>query len=449
MVAQASDRFYRSPPTYRRQALGESVMRRTNGLNHPEAVDVGPPDVAVVKYSHLRSVLAPEFAALPTEQLEAMMESHYGAGSAEQYNEYFEGFFGDVGKWVSGAASDVGKFAVKAAPVVANIGGGVIRGATTGASLGLPGIIGGAIAGGVGQGFASYGTGTLRDIGKGMNTGIGLAGQFTGTGRIGNTLGTALSGIGQGQNVMKTALGAASSLAGGAMGGGAMGGGALGKFAGMAGGQGGLTSALSGLLGGGQGGSAASQLMGLLQRPEVLQSLGAMAMGSSGRPTIPVGSTQTPVPTSAFANLLGLLANRAADEQVALSDGSESSLRYLMDDAGEWVVDPSESEQRASHLYYLLDAAEYERMAQAEQQLQMQQLQQQRAQQHQLRVQSAYQEQLRQARLWRRQQEREAAILDTVELAEVWALAEDTGEQAEYDEATLLELEEYDEYASI
>ena len=45
----------------------------------------------------------------------------------------------------------------------------------------------------------------------------------------------------------------------------------------------------------------------------------------------------------------------AVDEQAALSDGSESDLRYLMDDAGEWMVDPVESEQRAAHLYYLLN----------------------------------------------------------------------------------------------
>jgi hypothetical protein len=454
MVAQAFDRYYRSPPRYQRQALVESVAPRRNGLSHTEGAEAGPPDAAVVKYPYLRSVIDPQLAALPAQQLEALMENQFGPGAAEQYDEYFEGFFGDVGKWASGAARDVGHFATKAAPVVANIGGGVIRGATTGASLGLPGIIGGAIAGGVGQGFASYGSGTLRDIGKGMNSGISLAGQFTGTGRIGNTLGTALSGIGQGQNVMKTALGAASSLAGGAMGGSALGGSALGKFAGLAGGQSGITSALSGLIGGGQGGSAAGQLMGLLQRPEVLQSLGAMAMGSSGRPTIPVGSAQTPVPTSAFANLLGLLANRAADEQVALSDGSESNLRYLMDDAGEWVVDPSESEQRAAHLYYLLNAAEYERMVQAEQQLQMQQRHQQRVEQQQVRQQIAYQEQLRQARLWQRQQERETAIFDAVDLAEVYAFTDDSGEQAEFDEAALdeataLELEEYDAYANV
>jgi len=393
-------------------------------------------------YPYLRSVLAEQYAALPTAQLEALMESQYGPDAAEQYDEYFEGFF-----------SDIGRFAAKAAPVVANIAGGGVRGATTGASLGLPGIIGGAVAGGVGQGFASYGSGTLRDIGKGINTGIGMAGQFTGTGRIGNALGGALSGIGQGKNVLNTAVGAASGLLGGAAGGGALGGGALSSIAGLAGGRGGTGGALvgllgggqggalAGLLGGGQGGTAASQLMALLQRPEVMRSLGAMAMGSAGRTTIPVGSAQTPIPTSAFANLLGLLANRAADEQAALSDGSESDLRYLTDDAGEWVVDPAESEQRAAHLHHLLDVAEYERMVQTDQQMQNRQWQQERQQ-------GAYQERVRQARAWQQQQDRETALYDAVDLSEVYALTEDLGEYDEFDEAALDEgvFDEYDEY---
>lgn len=429
MFAQTSDRSYRSPPKYQRQRLPESGSSRYYNGNS-EAIE--PEFTATaVEYPYLRSVLAPEYTALPTEQLEALMESQYGQGAAEQYDEYFEGFLGKVGKFVSGTAQHVSKAVAKAAPVVANVAGGVVKGTTTGASLGLPGIIGGAVAGGVGQGFASYGSRTLRDIGKGINTGIGVAGQFTGTGRIGSPLGGALSDIGQGKNVFKTAIGATSNLAGSALGGGT-----LGKIPGLA---------------GGQGGSAASQLISLLQRPEVLQSLGAMAMGPAGRTTIPVGSAQTPVPTSAFTNLLGLLANRAADEQAAFSDGSESDLRYLMDDTGEWVADPAESEQRATHLYYLLAAAEYEQMVQADQQqllLQQQQLQQQQLQQQQLQQQAAYQERLRQTRAWQHQQERETAMYDAVDLSEAYALTEDMGEYDEYDEGSLDEggNDEYDEY---
>ena len=467
MVPQTYSSWQGSSPNYRQRPRTEpATPGRGAQRSRAEASEASAPDSAVtVEYPFVRSVLAPEYASLPNSQLKALMEAQYGEGAAEQYDEYLEGFFGDVGKFISNTASDVGKFAVKAAPVVTNIAGGVVRGATSGASLGLPGIIGGAVAGGVGQGFASYGSGTLRDIGKGINSGVDLAGQFSGTGRIGNTLGGALSGIGQGKNVLNTALGAASGLAGGALGGGALGGGALGRFAGLAGGQGGAggaisslaglaggqggaSSAVAGLLGGGQGGSAAGQLVGLLQRPEVLQSLGAMAMGRLGTPNVRVGSAQTPVPTSSFLNLLMSAVNRASDEQAALSDGSETDLRYLTDDAGEWVADPADSDQRAAQLNYLLNVAELERMIQAEQQMQLQQLQQQQLQQQELRRQVAHQEQLRQARAWQRQLERETALYDAVDLAETFALTEDIGEYDESDEGAFDEggFDEYDEY---
>lgn len=376
----------------------------------PVAESTEPDAAHVVTYPYLRSVLAPQFAGLPAEQLSSLMEGEYGPGAAEQYDEYFESFLGDVGRFVS-----------RAAPVVANIAGGVVKGAATGSSLGLPGIIGGAIAGGVGQGLASYGTGTLRDVGRGINTGIGLAGQFTGTGRIGSALGGALSDVGQGKNVLNAGLGAVSGLAGG------MGGGALGQVAGLVGGRSGATGAvgsLAGLLGNPSNG-AAGQLLGLLQRPEVMQSLGAMAMGAGGRQTVPVGSAQTPVPVSAFASLLGMLANRAADEQAALSDGSETDLRYLTDDAGEWVADPADDDQRAAVLYQLLNVANYERMLQRDQAqaLQLQALQ--RDQQRQLRQERADREMQQRVDERRRQQEIETAMYDALDIAEATALAED------------------------
>lgn len=433
MIAQqqVSDRSYRSPPKY--QQYSNRAVPRHYSIEF-EATESESAPVATVKYPYLRTVLSPEQAVLPAEQLEAFMESQYGRGSAEQYDEYFEGFFGDVGSFITSAATTVGKGVVQAAPVVANIAGGVVRGATTGASLGLPGIIGGAVAGGVGQGFSSYGSGTLRDIGQGINTGIGFAGQLTGTGRIGSAVGGALSGIGQGQNVLNSALGSVASLAGGGAGGGV-----LGKVAGLVGGgQGGGLSAITSLLGGtGQTGSAASQLIALLQRPEVMQSLGSLTMGSAGRTTIPIGSAQMPVPTSAFVNLLGLLANRAVDEQAALSDGSESDLRYLMDDAGEWMVDPVESEQRAAHLYYLLNVAEYDRMIQADQQQQL-------LQQQQLRQQAVHQERSRQARAWQYQRAQETSMYDAVDLSETYALPDEVEEYEEYDRYG--EYEEYNEY---
>ncbi|HEY0780472.1 MAG TPA: hypothetical protein VGD56_21125, partial [Gemmatirosa sp.] len=211
------------PPRYARPQVRPRPFAESS---EPDAAPTGT-------YPYLRTVLAPRFADLPAEQIAALMEGEYGPGAAEQYDEYLESLFGDIGRFVS-----------RAAPVVANIAGGVVKGATTGSSLGLPGIIGGAVAGGVGQGFASYGKGPLRDIGRGINTGIGLAGQFTGTGRIGSALGGALSDVGQGKNVLNAGLGAVAGIAGG-MGGG----GALGQLAGLAGGRGGAGGALGALAG--------------------------------------------------------------------------------------------------------------------------------------------------------------------------------------------------------
>jgi hypothetical protein len=355
-------------------------------------------------YPYLRSVIAPEYATLPAAQLEAFMERQFGEGAAEAYDEYLEFSLSSIGR-------DIGRFASRAAPVVANIGGGVVRGATAGAALGLPGIIGGAVAGGVGQGFASYGGRDLRRIGSGINTGVGLAGQFSPTGRIGASLGGAVSSVGQGRSVGRAATTAATGLLG-QLGGPA---GALGRQAGA-------------------GGQAANQIAALLGRREFAQALAAMGMGTLGRQTIPVGSAQTPVPTSAFANLLGVLANRAADEQAALSDGGESDLRYLTNDVGEWVADPADHEERAEHLASLLDLAEDERSAQLDQQ----QLMQQYAQLQQLAMQQAQQlhAQQLQAQAWQQ------AEFD--ELAE-W---DELGAEAAYDEWDEYdEYDEFDEYA--
>src|SRR3984893_7337908 len=128
------------------------------GADTPGAVDYS-------QYQSLRHVLAPQYAILPSGQIQALMDSTYGEGAAEAYDAYLEGFWNSVGKAFSSATRDVGRFAAKAAPVVANIGGGVVQGALSGAQYGLPGIIAGAAVGGVGKGLSSYGSGTARDIG--------------------------------------------------------------------------------------------------------------------------------------------------------------------------------------------------------------------------------------------------------------------------------------------
>lgn len=300
-------------------------------------------------YPNLRAVLAPEYAFLPPTEIEALMEDMFGDGAAERYEEDLESIFGDIGGALSSAARTVGRVATRAAPVVANIGGGVLRGAAAGSALGLPGIIGGAIAGGVGTGLSSYARGPARDVGNILGTVTNVAGQLSPTGRLGGSLGSAISGL-AGRGGTRRAAGAAVNALSGLVGGGSgsSGGGALG--------------ALTGLFG---GGSAAGQLASVMRRPETRQALGALGLGALGRRDIPVGSAQTPVPVGAITNLIGQLANQAAAEAAALSDGAESTLHYMTDDAGEYVGDPASEQERAARLWELLNEAQAERLLSA------------------------------------------------------------------------------------
>ena len=84
----------------------------------------GPAPVDYDQLQYLRQVLAPQYAVLPATRIRAQMEALYGPGSAEAYDEYLEGLFSSIGSALSSAARDVGKFAAKAAPVVATVGGG-------------------------------------------------------------------------------------------------------------------------------------------------------------------------------------------------------------------------------------------------------------------------------------------------------------------------------------
>lgn len=261
------------------------------------------------------------------------MDDRFGVGAARQYDEYLEGFFDDVVKTVRAAA-----------PIVANVAGGVARGAMTGSSLGLPGIIGGAIAGGAGTALSSYAHGPLRDVGNVMQRGMQVASQLTPQGRMGDTIGSAVSGIGRGGFTPRAFLQQGINMAGGLAGGGA------------------------------PGGSAASALFGLIGRPEVQQALAAMNLGPAGRTSIPVGAAQTPVPTSAIAGLLHSLAGQAVDEAAAESDGSELPLAYMSDGAGGLVGDPGLADDRNARVLALLGQAHADRIQSITQQQLLQQV---------------------------------------------------------------------------
>jgi len=98
---------------------------------------------------------------------------------------------------------------------------------------------------------------------------------------------------------------------------------------------------------------AAAQLLNVLTRPEVLRALTAMVMGPAGNPNARAGGTEVPV--AAIANLIGSLAQQAAEEyRVATNGAGEELPDYLADDVGNLRCDPTSSEERAAVLYELL-----------------------------------------------------------------------------------------------
>src|SRR5262249_21689723 len=214
------------------------------------AVSANPNKLDYSQLTSLRQVLAPEYAVLPAAQIRARMESTFGEGSADAYNDYLEFSFGDIGKAFSSAVRDVGKVATKIAPAVATVGGGALQGALSGAQFGLPGIIAGAAAGGVGAGLSKYGSGTARGIGGALTGITGLASQFSPLGRGGASVRPAISRLGGGGKggLPGAAVNALSGILGAVGGGG--GAGALGSILGAAGGGGGA-GALGRILGAG------------------------------------------------------------------------------------------------------------------------------------------------------------------------------------------------------
>lgn len=300
------------------------------------------------QYPNLRGVLAPQYAGLPAEEIEALMESMFGPDAAEHWEDELEG---------------IGDFFKKIAKPIANIGGGVVKGALAGSALGLPGIIAGGLAGGVGTGLSTYAKGPARNVGNVLGTVTNVAGQFSPMGKLGSTLGSAVSGL-AGSN-KRAAAGTALSALGGVLGKGGAGtavsalGGLLGGGRSQGGGAGAALGALGSLFGGNSG---SSQLLSLLRRPETMQALSALRLGPAGRSTIPVGSAQTPIPVAGIANLIGQLANQAAAEAAALSEGTEAPLRYMVDESGEYIGDPASEQDRAAILWDVLNEAQAERV---------------------------------------------------------------------------------------
>lgn len=132
-------------------------------------------------------------------------------------------------------------------------------------------------------------------------------------------------------------------------------GGTLGSLAGKAVGAATGQPSTGGGLGG--GGSAASQLLQTITKPETIQAVASMAMGAMGKSNVSVGGTSVPV--SAFANLLGNLIGKTQAEYaeaIASAEG-DGTPGYMKDFAGQPVSDPAVPLNRAIALFQLLQNA--------------------------------------------------------------------------------------------
>jgi hypothetical protein len=347
-------------------------------------------------FAHLRQVVSPTLAMLPDAYLVEHVDGAFGEGFAEMMDEDLENIFRSIGRGLSSAARDVGQFVQKAAPIVGTIGSGIVQGAMAGSAAGLPGIIAGGLVGGTGAGLSRYGSGAARTVGNVLSGVTQTVGQFTPMGRAGAAVGSAVQGLG---NIAGSAgnpramaghfAGTLGNLAGSLGGGGRAGG--LGGLAGMLGGGGGAAGGLAGLagmLGGGRGGAAqalggllsspqfaglagnlfggagpAGQIASLLQRPETQQALAAQRLGPLGRTSIPVGAGQMPVPTAAFTQLLGHLAQQvpaARQEGEGMSDAE--SLLFMQSGDGEFFGDPVDPTARSARLWDMLNDSQADRL---------------------------------------------------------------------------------------
>lgn len=232
-------------------------------------------------YPTLREALSAEYADLPAEDIESLVESLYPDVSAED----LEGFFSSLKK----AVRSVGKVAKRALP-------GVIQGATTGAAAGPWGALVGGIAGGALRAATAGRGGVARRVARAAAVGGGPAARLLGRGAL-----RQLSGS-----------------------------------------------------------PAAAQLLKTLGQPQVSQALMSMAMGGAGKGTVRIGNV--PVPTGAITNALRRLLERAESEFHEQTAGeSGGTPLYLLDDAGEFVVDPADDDARADLVIEMLglaDAAE-------------------------------------------------------------------------------------------
>ena len=107
----------------------------------------------------------------------------------------------------------------------------------------------------------------------------------------------------------------------------------------------------------GTAGTAGSQLLRTVARPQVIQALTSLALGGAGRRNIRVGNVNLPI--GAITNALRMLLERTEAEAHAWAAGESSGTPgYLLDDAGEYLVDPIDADERADLVLELLASAD-------------------------------------------------------------------------------------------
>jgi hypothetical protein len=247
-------------------------------------------------WPELAELFAPEFHDCPAGDVEALLRQGFGVESLES--------FGSAFKKLRRHAERVARIVPKAFPVI-----------------------------GAHAALAQRALPALRNIAKGVAPLLPTAGRVAGT-ALGGPAGAMVGGaVG---NIAGSALGASPRQAG-----------VLGAAVPAVGAAGAVLNTPP----------AATQLMNVLGRPEVVQALTALAMGAMGNPSTQVGNTEVPV--AAVANLIGSLAHQASEEYRIATQGAGPELPdYLADDWGQPRCDPSSPDQRAAVLYELMLTSE-------------------------------------------------------------------------------------------
>ena len=281
-------------------------------------------------YERIRSVLAPQYRNLSAEQLEDLFASAaLDAAELEESMELFGGLgsaLSSAGRSIGGALGQAGQVAAKMAPQVLP---GVAQGAMAGSAFGPWGTVIGGLAGGIGSALSQPSPAAPPPPPPGPTYQPGPPRpSYPSSPALQPSPITGMTG-----SVAQSQAGL-GSLLGGMM-----------------------QSALAPQLG---GSSAAAQLLGVLARPETLQALMSMVLGSAGRSNVRVGGSR--VPTGAFANLLGTLAGQAGLEYAASTRAQHGHFEnvpgYLRAFDGEAYGDVANPEYRAAVLLELLQEAD-------------------------------------------------------------------------------------------